>query len=39
MESHSLTLDEACAFLNLIPLFDFQPGDKTHARTTRRFTC
>lgn len=33
MESHSLTLDEACAPPSL---FDSQSGDETHARTTRR---
>ncbi|GEM_PF-4364589 len=37
MESHSLTLDEACALTPF--LFDSQSGDETYARTTRRLTC
>lgn len=41
MESHSLTLDEACAFLKISPSpqFDSQFGDETYARTTRRLPC
>ncbi len=41
MESHSLTLDEACAFLkiSLPSKFDSKTGDKTYARITRRLTC
>lgn len=41
MESHSLTLDEACAFLkiSLPSKFDSQTGDKTYARIMRRLTC
>lgn len=34
MESHSLTLDEACA-PKYPSLFDSQYGDETYARTTR----
>lgn len=33
MESHSLTLDEACASPSL---FDSQSRDETYARTTQR---
>lgn len=41
MESHSLTLDEACSFLkiSLPSKLDPQTGDKTYARITRRLTC
>lgn len=41
IESHSITLDEACAFLkiSLPSKFDSQTGDKTYARITRRLTC
>lgn len=41
MESHSLTLDEACAFLkiSLTSKLDSQTRDKTYARIARRLTC
>ncbi len=41
MESHSLTLDEACSFLkiSLPSKLEPQTGDKTYARITRRLTC
>lgn len=35
MESHSLTLDAACAPKSP-SLFDSQSGDETYARTSRR---